>query len=507
MAPHQSCMQECDAHRHDDWQCDDHPHKIGDCENQDVQAHCPLSCCRLSCDKAVDDVSPCDRTVAYAFMTRDVLGFWDLWASYFASCAFGDAVPLIHTQGDVVQRKQMEDAVAPFNGQLVAASEVVFGNPRWSWRMMQMEFALYRLAGRVRGRNGCSPKWVHLASEKDVPVRPCPPVHQQLAWHPGISRISLFGDDGGPHWDFGEFNPVGHTDEWTTLTIPAALAIAGDLKQEEEMKAKWKEGLYHPDWWQGGPQGEAWMGFDWPWTLWGSPDEMVPWTELKQRQFALQTPGLTFIMWNEDSTDGWWCEQSGACPPNSDGTHPVQFEKGWQARVACARTQETGFYFLRKVLYSPDTMKEIAECALGITDLAAAPKAWAPPPPPQPPTSPPSLPQPPSPSPPSSPPSLPPPLPPPAPPSSPPRFPPPWVYTAAEDARLIARLDIEALADEFGSYAQPVTTAAMVFACGCLVFVLVRKTSALMRQLTFPHGRLMEPYGALMEVTVTATSM
>ena len=459
MAPHQSCMQECDAHRHDDWQCDDHPHKIGDCENQDVQAHCPLSCCRLSCDKAVDDVSPCDRTVAYAFMTRDVLGFWDLWASYFAS-------------------------------------EVGFGNPRWSWRMMQREFALYRLAGRVRGRNGCSPKWVHLASEKDVPVRPCPPVHQQLAWHPGISRISLFRDDGGPHWDFGEFNPVGHTDEWTTLTIPAALAIAGDLKQEEEMKAKWKEGLYHPDWWQGGPQGEAWMGFDWPWTLWGSPDEMVPWTELKQRQFALQTPGLTFIMWNEDSTDGWWCEQSGACPPNSDGTHPVQFEKGWQARVACARTQETGFYFLRKVLYSPDTMKEIAECALGITDLAAAPKAWAPPPPPQPPTSPPSLPQPPSPSPPSSPPSLPPPLPPPAPPSSPPRFPPPWVYTAAEDARLIARLDIEALADEFGSYAQPVTTAAMVFACGCLVFVLVRKTSALMRQLTFPHGRLwslMEP--------------
>lgn len=101
-------MQEYDAHRHDDSQCESHPHKIGDCERQDVQAHCPLSCCRLSCDKAVDDVSPCDRTVAYAFITRDVLGFWDLWAAYFASCALGDAVPRIHTQADVVQRKQME---------------------------------------------------------------------------------------------------------------------------------------------------------------------------------------------------------------------------------------------------------------------------------------------------------------------------------------------------------------------------------------------------------------
>ena len=125
--------------------------------------------------------------------------------------------------------------------------------------MMQIEFALYRLAGRVRGRNGCRPKWVHLLSEKDVPVRPCPAVHQQLAWHPGVSRISLF-NNGGPFWDFGEkYNPVGHTEQWTTLALPHALALAGDAEQEQAMQAKWGEGIYQPDGWDGG-----WNGFYWP---------------------------------------------------------------------------------------------------------------------------------------------------------------------------------------------------------------------------------------------------
>ena len=103
-----------------------------------------------------------------------------------------------------------------------------------------MIFALYRLAGEVRGLNGCRPKWVHLLSESDVPVRPCPAVHQLLAWHPGVSRISLFRDDGGPsvvEW-FGSYYPIGHTDEWTTLALPHALALA-DVTQQEKLHDKW----------------------------------------------------------------------------------------------------------------------------------------------------------------------------------------------------------------------------------------------------------------------------
>ena len=256
--PLRECVDECNAHRFDD-NCEKTPQFMSECEHDHVQVHCAQSCCLVSCKSAVADVTQCDRTVAYAFMTRDVPGFWPLWAAYFATCAFGDAVPLIHTQGSSEIRGRLERDLAPFGGRLVPWPETVYGYPRWSWRMMPIEFALYRLAGRVRGRNGCRPKWVHLLSEADVPVRPCPAVHQQLAWHPGVSRISLF-NAGGPFWNFGEkYNPVGHTEQWTTLALPHALALAGDAEQEQAMQAKWGEGIYQPDGWDVG-----WIGFDWP---------------------------------------------------------------------------------------------------------------------------------------------------------------------------------------------------------------------------------------------------
>ena len=135
-----------------------------------------------------------------------------------------------------------------------------------------------------------------------------------------------------------------------------------------------------------------------PCRLIAAPEEIVPWTELKQRNYALQTPGLTFTIWKEGTSskvdsDWLWCQQTGACQDEQDESHPVEFDSGWEAKLACERTKKKGFYFIRKVMSSPDTMSAIAKCALGITNLSAARKSWlisSPPPPAPPPSQPPS---------------------------------------------------------------------------------------------------------------------
>ena len=129
-----------------------------------------------------------------------------------------------------------------------------------------------------------------------------------------------------------------------------------------------------------------------PCRLIAAPEEIVPWTELKQRNYALQTPGLTFTIWKEGTSskvdsDWLWCQQTGACQDEQDESHPVEFDSGWEAKLACERTKKKGFYFIRKVMSSPDTMSAIAKCALGITNLSAARKSWSPPPSPSPPPS------------------------------------------------------------------------------------------------------------------------
>ena len=128
-----------------------------------------------------------------------------------------------------------------------------------------------------------------------------------------------------------------------------------------------------------------------PCRLIAAPEEIVPWTELKQRNYALQTPGLTFTIWKEGTSskvdsDWLWCQQTGACQDEQDESHPVEFDSGWEAKLACERTKKKGFYFIRKVMSSPDTMSAIAKCALGITNLSAARKSWSPPPSPPPPS-------------------------------------------------------------------------------------------------------------------------
>ena len=77
-----------------------------------------------------------------------------------------------------------------------------------------------------------------------------------------------------------------------------------------------------------------------PCRLIAAPEEIVPWTELKQRNYALQTPGLTFTIWKEGTSskvdsDWLWCQQTGACQDEQDESHPVEFDSGWEAKLAC----------------------------------------------------------------------------------------------------------------------------------------------------------------------------
>ena len=46
---------------------------------------CQRTCCDAYCADAVVEEKTCDRTVAYAFMVRSTLPYWDLWTRYFVS--------------------------------------------------------------------------------------------------------------------------------------------------------------------------------------------------------------------------------------------------------------------------------------------------------------------------------------------------------------------------------------------------------------------------------------
>lgn len=121
------------------------------------------------------------RTVAYAFMTRGAFPLWPIWQAYWRSCTMGaigvvstkdvagSAVPLFHAQ-DVSSHETLRRMTAEFHGYVLPPNETVQGNPRYNWKMVAMMLHLFRAVPRLRAPNGCMPKWVHLASERDAPV-------------------------------------------------------------------------------------------------------------------------------------------------------------------------------------------------------------------------------------------------------------------------------------------------------------------------------------------------
>jgi hypothetical protein len=72
-------------------------------------------------------------TVAYAFIIRDQLPFWDLWKRYFDTCPPGAVLPVVHTQASAKGRATLRAQLAPYGGKLVAEDDVRWGNPRWNF--------------------------------------------------------------------------------------------------------------------------------------------------------------------------------------------------------------------------------------------------------------------------------------------------------------------------------------------------------------------------------------
>lgn len=244
-------------------------------------------------------------TVAYGFLTRDLLTFWDLWVRYFDHCQHGTAVPIMHTQElDPSKRVDLQAQLSAYGGRLVPTEDVRLGNPRWSFLMVSIIFAIFRTAGRGVGLNDCIPQWVHVLSEADVPVRPCSDVHAQLSLTPGTSYIDFDVNDGkpwgtplrcldpakhtlhgliptifatpvGPFWDSApkQLRPLGKHAEWVTLATEHALALAAD---ECTIARKFQPHMVHNGLWNfiivkasaGGGERH----------VYGSPDEFIFYT-------------------------------------------------------------------------------------------------------------------------------------------------------------------------------------------------------------------------------------
>ena len=345
------------------------------------------------------------HTVAYAFLTRGEMPLWSLWESYFESCERGikgepssrhvahAAVPIFHAQ-DISSHQTLREMSARFNGYVLPPNETVQGYPRFSWKMVAMMLHLYRAVRRVRAPNGCEPKWVHLASERDAPLAACSAVHQTLAASPGVSRVK---------WS----DNMEHS-QWVTLWADHAQQIAGTLEHEAFLKAYWEPRFFHGasdikitySW------GDAWSH--------SAPDEVVIGWELRDRwdgPRAQLKNGFTFFSWH--------FQQYCATVDNSNAgeqTSPCAFVNTQAAWAVCRHVQQKNkqnsqepLYFGRKFgdgspASSQQVIQAIRDCVGFLEPSPPRPPTLPPPRPPRPTWPPPLLPphlSPPPPSPPS----------------------------------------------------------------------------------------------------------
>ena len=176
--------------------------------------------------------------VAYAFMVRDHIPYWDLWTRFFESCSPGTAVPIIHSQDVSVEgRAKLQAQVDPLGGKLVPVADVRQGDPRWNFLMVSIIFSVYRTAGTAVGTSGCTPDFVHILSESDAPSATCHAVSTRLGRNPGVSLLNFMENDFVPWrqkykgpWESPvvpeEVSPLAHTAEWLTLAMPHARDLA-----------------------------------------------------------------------------------------------------------------------------------------------------------------------------------------------------------------------------------------------------------------------------------------
>ena len=168
-------------------------------------------------DSTVDPT--CAGTVAYAFLTHDVLPLWPVWKRYFAGCPAGSYTVLAHTQTPGSVRTNMDEV----GGEELLANETVTGELRFSYRMVDAMLALYGgVARRGPAPNGCVPAWIHLASYACAPIAPCSVTHETLRAGAGRSFLAHYYSTAPPN------SSVWKSSQWMTLWAPHAFALARD---------------------------------------------------------------------------------------------------------------------------------------------------------------------------------------------------------------------------------------------------------------------------------------
>jgi hypothetical protein len=259
-------------------------------------------------------------------LTRGELPLWHLWEKYFHSCAAGargvrgldvggcPAVPIFHAQ-DLTKHDLIRRLTAEFNGYVLPPNETIQGTPRFSWIMVAMMLHIYRTLDRVGAPNGCQPSWVHIASERDVPVVACPTVHLELAAHPRISRVN-FADQ------------LEHS-QWVTLWAEHARQIAGTREHESMLEQYWLRRFSN-----GAQDIRVEIGGHDRWTH-SAPDEVVIGWELIHRSDGPRASilgGLTYFAWKSR-----YCSTVDNRDAGAEKTTPCAYVNRQAAAAACGR--------------------------------------------------------------------------------------------------------------------------------------------------------------------------
>ena len=320
----------------------------------------------------------CNTTVAYTFLTRESLPLWDVWEHYLRGCPAGSATVLVHTQASARKRADLANLVARVGGALLPAELTISGNPTFSYKMVEMELALYRYIDRagVRAANGCAPRFIHLSSEVDAPVTSCSSVHERLMASVGRSLVNVAANtpwrDETPPAECvlnleGVSWPAFYApSQWTTLWAPHAFALAAD---EARAKATWEQGCAR--------------------YMREAPDERYFLARLHELGFDVEYKGLTFIfwppIWSNEGVSIDVCASTGGCTGlrtgtlnNLRGSHPMAFTNGAAARMAAQVTRSNGFFFARKFGGSPEVVSALLDSIVGLPPLPPSPPTMPP---------------------------------------------------------------------------------------------------------------------------------
>jgi hypothetical protein len=295
-----------------------------------------------------------ETTIAIGFLTRDTLPLFDkVWSSFFEGCNGRAAVPIVHMQADpesddgAAIRHDMAKRIEPYGGAIVPHDKTVYGEMRFSFNMVSGMFALARTASKHKAPNGRLPDWIHFASERCAPIRPCPALQRFLDDSQGVNHL-----ESSPATSVGvqqvqqatvpeEFQPLTMSSQWATLWLPDVMQLT---EIEDELREKWGP-RSHPAPIYGIQVSESVF-------VYGAPDEWLWHTELSRLNKTLQSPGLTNVYWC------WGCEHA----DNMDGASPAAFLDYDKAVEGCTRAQNMGDFFGRKFGNgAPEGMEGVAK--------------------------------------------------------------------------------------------------------------------------------------------------